>query len=247
MNEEIVYDYDDPVEVSKNIYWVGYHDEKQNLHCNPYLIIDGDISILIDPGPITHFPTVARKVVSLTNLDSISAIILHNHNPDVCGSVPVFEEVIGRKNLKIVTSEISRIYVQHYGLVNSITTIEDLRLTFKLKDRIYLDFIPTPFLCSPGNFVSYHRNLGILFSSDLFGGYSTNWQIFAGEEYLSQFLRFHQELMPSKTILNDSIKKIKNLRLKMIAPHHGSVIQQMDIQFYLSQLDTVKCGRNMKK
>jgi len=34
--------YDRPIEIAENIYWVGFHEITSNLHCNPYLIVEGN-------------------------------------------------------------------------------------------------------------------------------------------------------------------------------------------------------------
>ena len=62
-------DFEDAIKVADDIYWVGFSDEKAHLHCNPYLLIDGDgkdtEAVLLDPGSLTDFPKVMRKVLEL--------------------------------------------------------------------------------------------------------------------------------------------------------------------------------------
>ena len=40
-------EYDNPIEIADGVYWVGFWDEHSRLHCNPYLIIDGQEAVLI--------------------------------------------------------------------------------------------------------------------------------------------------------------------------------------------------------
>jgi len=35
-------DYDNPYSVTREIYWVGFHDKEIDFRCNPYLLIDDD-------------------------------------------------------------------------------------------------------------------------------------------------------------------------------------------------------------
>lgn len=46
-------DYGNTVEIAAGIYWVGYYDPQSGLHCNPYLIIDGDEALVIDCGSLS--------------------------------------------------------------------------------------------------------------------------------------------------------------------------------------------------
>ncbi|MFO1479522.1 MAG: hypothetical protein U1F40_04915 [Turneriella sp.] len=78
------------VEIAKNVYWIGFYDEEEKLHCNPFLIKNGPETILIDPGSLPHFPVVARKAFALASADSISSIVLQHQDPDLCAAVPIF-------------------------------------------------------------------------------------------------------------------------------------------------------------
>jgi hypothetical protein len=53
----------EPVSIAEGIYWVGYSDKNRGLHCNPYLIIEGDEAVLIDGGNRDDFSTVRHKRV----------------------------------------------------------------------------------------------------------------------------------------------------------------------------------------
>lgn len=53
----------EPVSIADGIYWVGYSDDNRGLHCNPYLIIEGDEAVLIDGGNRDDFSTVMLKIL----------------------------------------------------------------------------------------------------------------------------------------------------------------------------------------
>ncbi len=99
-------DYDNAIAVTCEIFWVGYYDAQARLHCNPYLLIDKDEILLIDPGSIPHFPIVMRKIMDVVNPEDITYIIASHQDPDVCGNLAVVEDVINNKNLKIVSTRI---------------------------------------------------------------------------------------------------------------------------------------------
>ncbi len=58
--------YDNAVDITREICWVGFYDKEANFHCNPYLLFDDDEVVLFDPGSIPHFPIVMRKIINLT-------------------------------------------------------------------------------------------------------------------------------------------------------------------------------------
>ena len=50
-----VINYEDAVAITDDIYWVGFHDQDTNLHCNPYLFIDDqDVADLAIAGEILN-------------------------------------------------------------------------------------------------------------------------------------------------------------------------------------------------
>lgn len=53
--------YDRPVKIADDTYWIGFYDKVSGLHCNPYLIVDGDEAVVIDGGSRPDFPIVMRQ------------------------------------------------------------------------------------------------------------------------------------------------------------------------------------------
>ena len=70
--------YDMAIEVGEGIYWVGYN-LRTIFHTNPYLVVDGDEAVLIDPGSSLDFFRRPRQSRS-----SRSAL----KNPPYCSSSP---------------------------------------------------------------------------------------------------------------------------------------------------------------
>jgi flavorubredoxin len=56
-------DYSRPIEIDAGVFWVGFNDIESGLHCNPFLIVDGDEAILIDGGSRLDFPQVMMKIL----------------------------------------------------------------------------------------------------------------------------------------------------------------------------------------
>ena len=89
----------DAIEIAKDIYWIGMYLENDPFQCHPYLIKNGDESILIDPGSMLEFKETVRKVKSVIDMKSIKYIVLHHQDPDLVAAVPEIEKLIDRDDL----------------------------------------------------------------------------------------------------------------------------------------------------
>ena len=87
--------YESSVEIAEGIYWVGFYDTQSGLHCNPYLILDHDEAVVIDGGSRPDFATVMMKIMQ-TGIapKQIQALVYQHYDPDLCGSIPNFEDII---------------------------------------------------------------------------------------------------------------------------------------------------------
>ena len=240
-------DYSRSIEIAEKIYWVGFFDDKSGLHCNPYLIKDGDEAVVIDGGSRPDFPSVMMKILS-TGIEpsAISALIYHHYDPDLCGSISNFEDIIGRPDLKIISSRKSHVFIRYYGASTSVAlSLEELGHRFRFSSGRELRFIDTPYAHSEGSFVTFDQKSGVLFTSDLFGSYGNEWKLFmdlppgcescidtatcgAGKAYcpIPDLLRFHQKTMPSGRTLLYALEQLAGIPFSMIAPQHGSVIRR---------------------
>jgi flavorubredoxin len=99
-----------------------------------------------------------------------------------------------------------------------------------------------PYLHAPNSFVTYDTKHKILFSSDLFGATSTEWDIFAKQNYAEGMKSFHVLYMPSHEILKYGMEQIEKLDIEMIAPQHGSVIKRSMVKELIECLQNLECG-----
>ncbi|WP_455204029.1 MBL fold metallo-hydrolase [Kaarinaea lacus] len=237
--------YNDAVSVTRDIYWVGFYDNEANLHCNPYLLIDEQEVVFFDPGSIPHFPIIMRKVIDLVNPSEITTIIASHQDPDVCGNLPVLEDVVNHAGLKIVAHGNTLRLIRHYGLQSSLFAVEDYDYELALQSGRRLQFLPTPYLHSPGAMVTYDENTGSLFTSDLFGAISNNWSLFAKGEYLEPMKIWHQKYMPSNRILADCMRRLEKLPLQRILPQHGSILEGAQVQQAIDYLKELPVGLDL--
>lgn len=242
-----------PVKLVDDVYWVGYKDVESGLHCNPYLIVDGDEAVLIDGGSRPDFSTVMMKIMATgIHPHSITHLIYQHYDPDLCGSIPNLEDIIARPDLKIVSHQENNIFIKHYAVQSSLYCMEAMGFKLTLKSGRTIRFARTPYAHSAGSFVSLDEKTGILFTSDIFGSYGCgdDWGLFADVPEncfsceknpddltgnfscgkindlcsMSGVFDFHRRVMTSGKALKNALKAIGEMNPSMIAPQHGSVI-----------------------
>ncbi len=239
-------DYGKAIELFPQVYWVGFWDKPSGLHCNPYLLVDGDEAVLIDPGSPLDFEMVYTKVTSIVPLEKIKFVVLQHQDPDLCASVPLFEA----RGLKaqIATHWRASMLIRYYGVKSPFYRVNEHKWELTFGNGRILRFHPTPYLHFPGAIATHDELSKILFTSDLFGAFSQNWSLFADEvdcgdadAYLEGMKTFHEHYMPGNEVLRPVMEKLLSLDISMLAPQHGSVIRR-DIPSYVKGLRDLECG-----
>jgi len=237
-------DYSNAIFIADGIYWAGFFDVQSGLHCNPYLIVDGNEAVVIDGGSRPDFPTVMMKILETgISASSIVALIYQHYDPDLCGSVGHFEDIIDRSDLKIISHKENNMFIRHYAISSRLISHDAINSEFVFSSGRKLQFINTPYSHSAGSFVTFDTQTRVLFTSDLFGSYGAKWNLFLslnpechtcqdlmrcvrGEAYcpIPDLLRFHQQIMTSEKALRYALQIIGRIPSRMIAPQHGSIL-----------------------
>lgn len=237
-------DYTEPIEIAPGVYWVGLADTKVGLHCNPYLITDGDEAVLLDGGSRADFSTVMLKVMRTgTNPKNIRRLIYHHYDPDLCGNLPHLEALIDSPELKIISHYENNIFINYYSTHLPKQCIEQIGYSFRFSSGRELRFIRTPYSHSPGTFMTYDTQSRVLFTSDLFGSYDHLWDLYSRIDgqcldcdplsicpktgkpcELKGILNFHQRIMSSRPALQYALDRVDELSVSLIAPQHGSIL-----------------------
>jgi len=256
-------EYDRPVEIADHIYWVGFDDKRSNFHCNPYLVIEGDEAVLIDAGSRPDFPLVMMKILQTGfSPDKIVALIYQHPDPDLCGSMSNMVDICTNTELRILSEPNNNIFLSYYIERNKrhlLKSIDEYDFKFSFGGRI-LQFFKTPYAHNAGSFVTYDKKTKTLFTSDLFGSISRQWDLFlqlnddcyACRDYvhctcqqgyclLQDILEFHKKVIPSEKALKYAMDVIGRLDVQMIAPQHGSILtKKKDIDLLIERLGTLK-------
>ncbi|NLL38010.1 MAG: MBL fold metallo-hydrolase [Clostridiales bacterium] len=251
----------EPVEIAEGIYWVGYSDRNIGLHCNPYLIIEGEEAVLIDGGSRDSFSEVMIKILRTgLNPKQITRLIYQHYDPDLCGSLPHLESIINNDNLRIISHNDNNIFINYYSSRTEKIDIRDLNNHFDFATGRRLEFYETPYCHQTGSFVTYDTQTKTLFSSDLFGSFDDEWTLFLELDEacrkcpgsntcalklpkccLSGIKAFHQRVMTSSLASAHTLKTIASLDIDIVAPQHGSIIaSKEDIKALIRHLQLLK-------
>jgi len=255
--------YDRPIPIAEGIYWVGFYEERTNLHCNPYLIIEKDQAVLIDGGSRPDFAVVMMKILQAgVDPKQIMVLIYQHYDPDLCGSMPNIIDLCENADLRVISDSENNVFINYYiekEKHHLIKSIDEYESSFAFQGRI-LQFFKTPYSHSAGSFVTYDPKTKTLFSGDLFGSFSQRWDLFAqmdeacftckdynhcasGKTFcpLPDILSFHQKIMPSGKSLRYAMQVIKELDIQVIAPQHGSVFKNSrEISFLIHKLEVLE-------
>ncbi len=239
---KLQHNFKDAIEIASNIYWIGMYLENDPFQCHPYLIKNGDESIIIDPGSMLEFKETVRKIKAIVDIKSIKYIVLHHQDPDLVAAVPEIEKLIDRDDLLIVTHSRMSLLIKHYLVTSGYYEIDKNNNQLITSNGFRLDFFTTPYCHSPGAFVSYEPKTKTLFSGDIFGGLEESWEFYADKTYFEKAKQFHEEYMPSKDIFNYALNKIEKLDINLIAPQHGSIIKKRYIHDLIKDMKDLDCG-----
>lgn len=241
---ETAEEYGHPIPIAEGIYWIGFYDRPSGLHCNPYLIVDHDEAVVIDGGSRPDFPVVMMKILRTGITPSaISSLVYQHYDPDLCGSLPNFEDIIDKRDLKVISDKENNMFIRHYSVDSRLLALDGLGHQFRFRSGRTLHFINTPYSHSAGSFITFDPQSGVLFTSDLLGSYGQQWDLFLhlephcreckvfpncphGRSYcpVSDITSFHRRIMTSKAALRFALARIQAVPYRILAPQHGSVI-----------------------
>lgn len=234
--------YDKPIEIAPKVYWVGYNVKDAWFCTNSYLMLEGNEAVLIDPGSIVDYAKVYAKVQRICPIKKIKHIILHHQDPDLCGSTIEFEKLT---DFTIHMPKRATIFTKFYGIKSFVNTVDKDNQDLEFKTRRKLKFFLTPYCHAPGAMVTYDERNKILFSSDIFGAFNKNWELYADmighKNHLKSIKMFMEPYMASRQAIMNFVKKVEKLDIKMICPQHGSIIRN-DVKKWISELKKMKYG-----
>lgn len=255
-----------PIQIAEGIFWVGFHELGYDLNCNPYLVTtpSGEAAV-IDGGSRPDFAVVMTKILQTgQDPDLINFLIYQHYDPDLCGSLPHFVDMCDADKLSVVSHSANNIFLRYYSgpqhFRRFIPTHRDGG-TLSVSGR-RLRFIETPYCHTAGSFVTYDEQTKTLFTSDLFGSFAKEWDLYLdlgddcftcssyqncpqGRTFcpLSGIIAFHRKIMTGGKALAHAMGIIKTLDIELLAPQHGSIVRERSQIYalveFLEKLDRV--------
>ncbi len=236
----------EPVEVAPGVFHLGVKDNKNSWANIPYLIVEGDEAVIIDPGSAKpeFYATVMRKVHAICDPRKIKYQIVQHQDPDLCAALPLMEKII-HPEAKVLTPVESLLLVQHYGLDSTLQGVQDGE-SFELGGKRKISFFMTPYAHFIGSMVTYDHDTRTLFTSDAFGGFSVSDNLEADENYPEFLTTFLGQYLGSKRALEYALKRIEQLQagpgVDRFCPQHGCVISKEQIPVYMAAAHGLKVG-----
>ena len=221
--------------------------DRNNSFANiPYLLVDGNEAVLIDPGSAKpeFFAVALKKVHQVVDPRKIKHMIVQHQDPDLCAALPLFEKIVS-PDVKIWAPLEAQILVQHYGCVRAVLPIDDGD-TLTFGNGRTLVFAAIPYCHFIGTMVTYDVKTKTVFSSDAFGGFTGRTALYADEDYPVQLSTFLGQYLGSKRALVYALKRLEALNashgIDLICPQHGCVIPKDQIPKYIKAAYDLEVG-----
>jgi diguanylate cyclase (GGDEF)-like protein len=179
-------------------------------------------------------------------LDNIRWVVCHHSDPDIAAGLPLLRARLPRPDIELVTEWRAQTLLRHYNAGFPYYLVEDHDWQLPLDDDVRaLRFVLTPYLHFPGAMCTWDSGTGVLFSSDIFGGFTDGSELFATDATYFEALRpFHEHYMPSKEILGAGLARLRRSfqPITMIAPQHGCIIPESLVDEMFNRLAELECG-----
>lgn len=229
-------------EIAKNVFWLGYPDNESGLTNNPYLIVDGEECVLIDPGPGHPLfrDIIILKIQEVCKPSSIRYIIVQHSGSDVCGIIPYIENYL-HPDVVILCHPSASQEISYYGIRHPVFAVGDGD-RLQLQSGKMLKFFHAPYLASPETIITYDEREKILFTSELFSASDSTWRSEADDEYVPLAREFLEQEIASRDALNYAYNVFSQLEINWILPQHGAAVSKEFVPKFLELLKTEKIG-----
>lgn len=224
-----------PIEIKKDVYWVGGIDWKlRNFHgyltqrgstYNAYLIIDEKIT-LIDTVKHYLYDELIERISHIVDPSKIDYVVQNHVEMDHSGGLPKIMELA--KNAKMFCSPNAVKGLKlHYNMDN--WNCEEVKTgdTINIGKR-NLSFINTPMVHWPDNMHTYCPEEKILFSNDAFGQHLASTERFDDEYPLDILMEearkyYANIVLPYGRQVQKALNDVSDFDIEIICPSHGLI------------------------
>lgn len=231
------------LELKNNIYWIGTLDPNLRIFdiimetqygttYNSYMVKGSEKIAVFETTKEKYFDGYLKELEErLPNPEKIDYIVVDHTEPDHSGSISKLLDYA--KNATVVGSHTA------IEFLKNIMNKDFKHIVVKHGDKISLgdktlEFISAPFLHWPDSMYTYIPEDEVLLCCDSFGSHYSNDKILLSkldENELKDYgkaLRYYYMCIfgPFKKYVLDGIEKIKDLKIDMILPGHGPVLDR---------------------
>lgn len=225
------------IKLNDNTFWVGKIDNRdvpfhrltltKGTTYNSYLI-KTEKPTIIDTVDFAFGKEYVDNLEQIIDLMEIRYIVINHSEPDHSGGLRALASKA--KNAVIVCTEpavyeLKEMYKLHDREFLTVRTGDTLDIGGKT-----LEFYVTPYLHTEETMVTYCDEDRTLYSCDIFSTHIANENYFADmtdEDILEDFKVYYQLIMhPHRLYVQDMVKIISKLDIKVIAPSHGYIFRE---------------------
>ncbi len=218
-------------------HWIGVNDRQTGMFeelwpipdgiaYNSYLIRDDRVAIVdgVKDMAIDRYLDKVRRVLDGRTVDFL---IINHIEPDHSGAIRALRDAF--PGMKIVGNKKTMdLLAEFYGIGENLVVVNDGD-TLEL-GKCRLQFLFTPMVHWPETMMTYESAHGILFSGDVFGGFSAiDEGIFDDEianlaRYEDEMLRYFANVIGKYSVMvQKALVKIRSLKINTIASTHGAI------------------------
>lgn len=211
---------------------------------NEYLVIDGDDSILVDPGGNEVFPSVFSALSTEFDPRKIDKLFASHQDPDIISSLALWLEF--KPQIKCYISWMWTSFVPHFGgVADTFIPLPDGGADIMIGSQ-RLQAIPAHYLHSSGNFHLYDPKAKILFSGDVGAALLPPEEEGLFVEDFDRHIRFaegfHRRWMGSEKAKRDWCQRVSQLDIEMMCPQHGSIYRGEQVRRFIDWFANLEVG-----
>lgn len=227
--------------------WLGSESKYREgaVQTMQYLIIDRDRGVLLDPGGVHLFSRVVTAVSRFISVDKIDTIFFSHQDPDVSSGIALW---LGITKAKVYISDLWVRFLPHFGIVDTarVVGIPDKGMDIALPSGSRMRCVPSHFMHSPGQFGLFDERSGILFTGDIGAAVfdESNETVFVGNfnDHIPLINGFHARYMAANKVVRRWAEQIRRLNPRMLAPQHGAIYKDENVDNFLNWLAELQCG-----
>ena len=218
---------------------------------NQFLIIDGDQSIVLDPGGQLTFSALTLAIRKFIDPKHLTYMFASHQDPDIIASL---ESWVMRTEARVLCSKLWARFFPHLipnymgnKLENRFISIPDAGMNISLGDS-FLKAVPAHFLHSVGNFQLYDTRSKILFSGDMGASLvdaDHDKPVEDFEAHIPTMEGFHKRYMVNNKVCRLWANMVRNLDISMIVPQHGRPFVGDSIGHFLDWISQLQCGTDL--